>query len=89
MEEDKELGDEKAVNAAIRMAKKSARPSKIGVPLPAKTSNKKAKRRPLRDGSAFERDLGQKAKNQEGIRAKKGDTVKLGKKGGKHKERKA
>jgi ATP-dependent RNA helicase DDX27 len=88
MEEDKELGDERAVNAAIRMAKKSARPSKIGVPLPAKTSNEKAKRRPLRYGSAFERDLGQKPKHQEGIRAKKGDTVKLGKKGGKHKGRK-
>lgn len=88
MEEDKEVGDEKAVNAAIRMAKKSARPSKIGVPLPAKPSNKKAKRK-SRNGSAFERDLGQKAKNQEGIRAKKGDTVKLGKKGAKHKGRKA
>ncbi|KAF5370217.1 hypothetical protein D9615_010060 [Tricholomella constricta] len=32
MEEDAELGDENALNAAIRLAKKSARPSKIGVP---------------------------------------------------------
>ncbi|KAJ6610890.1 DEAD-domain-containing protein [Mycena sp. CBHHK59/15] len=77
MEEDKELGDDGAMKAAIRSAKKSAQPSKIGV-LPKKVS--------ARAGGAFDRDFGQKPSG-EGVRSKKGDAVgRLGKKAGKHKK---
>lgn len=84
MEEDEELGDKRALNAAIRSAKKAARPTKIGLPEPKtnlkpnkkrKSSAKKAKL-----GSAFERDMSQKSGSREGIRAKKTDKVKLDKK---------
>lgn len=88
MEEDEEMGDSKSVNAAIRSAKKSARPAKIGVPERRSTSKLKAKKsgRPkvrAKVGGAFERDIGQKG---EGVRAKKGDKIGgMGKKGGKRK----
>jgi ATP-dependent RNA helicase DDX27 len=87
MEEDKEVGDEKVLNAAIRSAKKSARPSKIGVPekRPSKGSKSKGKPRRVtsRVGGAFERDVNQKASHREGVRAKKGDAIgRIGKKDG-------
>lgn len=90
-EEDEEMGDEKVLKAAIRSAKKAARPSKIGIPekRPSKSSKVKAKktgRKVTRSGGAFERDLGQKVAHNEGVRAKKGDAVGgMGKKGGKRK----
>jgi ATP-dependent RNA helicase DDX27 len=95
IEDDKELGDSTAVKAAIRSAKKAARPAKIGVPdkRPSK-SNGKAKRPGQkvtpRSGSGFDRDFGQKGESsgtREGVRAKKGDTIGgMGKKkGGKRK----
>ncbi|KDR82696.1 hypothetical protein GALMADRAFT_238187 [Galerina marginata CBS 339.88] len=93
MEEDKELGDSKSLNAAIRSAKKAARPPKIGEPerkvsKPSKKKQKSSPKKP-RTGSSFESDLGQKSKSsREGIRAKKGDAVKLGKKGGNKVKRK-
>ncbi|KAJ7597056.1 DEAD-domain-containing protein [Mycena floridula] len=81
MEEDEEAGDSRSMNAAIRSAKKSARPSKIGIP--EKRNNKstgksksKGTRRPAkvtsRSGGAFEKDL---SGHREGVRAKKGDAV--------------
>ncbi|KAJ7293597.1 DEAD-domain-containing protein [Mycena rebaudengoi] len=84
-EEDEELGDDRATNAAIRSAKKGARPKKIGVetsrPLTKKASRNR-KKVTARTGGAFDKDISQKPK--EGVRAKKGDAVgRLGKKPGK------
>lgn len=96
-EEDEEMGDEKALNAAIRSAKKSARPNKIGVlekrvvKLSKGKAKKSARKVTARTGGAFDRDLGQKASSgggrTEGVRAKKSDAVGgMGKKkGGKRK----
>ncbi|KAF4617460.1 hypothetical protein D9613_006091 [Agrocybe pediades] len=91
MEEDKELGDSKVLNASIRAAKKAARPAKIGEPekKPSRPVKKKQKqksgsKKPF-TGSLFDSELGQKAKatsSREGIRARKDDAVKLGKKAG-------
>lgn len=84
MEEDEELGDAGAVQAAIRSAKKAARPTKIGVPEKQKTKSKNKdkksgpKRVTARAGGAFDRDYGQKVAvggRREGVRAKKGDAV--------------
>ncbi|KAF8964183.1 ATP-dependent RNA helicase drs1 [Flammula alnicola] len=87
MEEDKEMGDDRSIKAAIRSAKKDARPSKIGIPEkkisgPPKKKHKTSGQKPRVGGSAFESDLGQKSKSREGIRARKDDAVKQGKKGG-------
>jgi len=83
-EEDKELGDNKSLNAAIRSAKMAARPAKIGVPERKDSASPKKKRKALtRSGNRFDSDFGRKSKSREGVRAKKGDTVKLGKTGGK------
>ncbi|KAJ7786333.1 DEAD-domain-containing protein [Mycena metata] len=90
MQEDEELGDDRATHAAIRSAKKAARPPKIGTLIPRPPS-KKAKRSTrkvtARTGGAFDRDLGQKGGSGEGVRSKKGDAVgRLGKKVGKRKK---
>ncbi|OAX42987.1 DEAD-domain-containing protein [Rhizopogon vinicolor AM-OR11-026] len=86
LEADKELGQTGAVNAAIRSAKKAARPAKIGIPV---STSKKTKTRKAtsRAGGAFDRDLSSKAARSEGVRAKKGDAIGgMGKhKGGKRK----
>lgn len=83
-EDDEELGDSGAMHAAIRSAKKAARPTKIGVPekRPSKSRSKDRKAGPkkvtARAGGAFERDFGQKGSaggRREGVRAKRGDTV--------------
>lgn len=81
LEDDEELGDSGAVKAAIRSAKKSARPAKIGVPekRPSKSKGKDKKRKvTARTGGAFDRDHGQKASSagrREGVRSRKGDAV--------------
>lgn len=96
MEDDEELGDDGAVKAAIRSAKKAARPAKIGVPekraVKSKSKSKKSKTKVTtrRAGGAFDQDLGQKGsggKGHEGVRAKKGDVIggMSKKKGGKKK----
>lgn len=95
MEDDKELGDGGAVKAAIRSAKKAARPPKIGVPekrssKPKGNTKPGPKRATARAGGAFDRDLGQKVgsvERREGVRAKRGDAIGgMGKKkGGKRK----
>ncbi|RDB28494.1 ATP-dependent RNA helicase DRS1 [Hypsizygus marmoreus] len=90
MEEDAEVGDQKTLNAAIRSAKKTARPSKIGVPekrtiKPKET--RKARKVTSRTGGAFERDMDQKPGRREGLRANKNDAIGgIGKKGGKRKK---
>jgi ATP-dependent RNA helicase DDX27 len=84
MEEDKELGGNKSLNAAIRSAKKAARPAKIGVPERKDSkSPKKMRKVSVRSGNTFDSDFGQKSKSREGVRSKKGDAVRLGKTGGK------
>lgn len=87
LEADKELGQTGAVNAAIRSAKKAARPAKIGIPVPSTSKRTKARKATSRAGGAFERDLSSKASRSEGVRAKKGDAIGgMGKhKGGKRK----
>jgi ATP-dependent RNA helicase DDX27 len=92
MQDDEELGDGGAVKAAIRSAKKAARPTKIGVPTSkskGKSNKSGARRVTARAGGAFDRDLGQKGSSggrREGVRAKKGDAIGgMGKKGGKRK----
>ena len=80
MEEDNELGDNKSLNAAIRSAKKAARPAKIGVPERKDSKPPKKRKVSVRSGNTFDSDFGQKMKSRgEGVRSKKGDTVKLGK----------
>lgn len=86
MEEDEEMADGGAVKAAIRSAKKSARPKKIGIlekPV-SKTKDKKPRRTRVtaRTGGAFDRDQGQMVGRGEGVRAKKGDAIgRMGKRG--------
>ncbi|CAA7261381.1 unnamed protein product [Cyclocybe aegerita] len=84
-EDDKEANDSKALNAAIRSAKKAFRPQKIGVSERRNSKPTKKKRktlgRPSKSGSTFEGDMGKGPKAREGIRSRKGDTVKLDKKG--------
>ena len=98
MEEDaQETG---AIKAAIRSAKKSQRPAKIGekqthLPAKQKSRDKGRKRQKVTagsKGSSFDKDLGQRSKqasagaSREGVRAKKGDKIGgMGKKGGKRK----
>ncbi|KIM85227.1 hypothetical protein PILCRDRAFT_5570 [Piloderma croceum F 1598] len=95
-EDDEELGDSSAMKAAIRSAKKAARPVKIGVP-EKRTSKPKGEKSgsikvKARAGGAFDRDIEQKAGNsgrREGVRAQKGDAIGgMGKKGGKRKGKK-
>jgi ATP-dependent RNA helicase DDX27 len=94
MEEDREAGTEKAVSAAIRSAKKAAKPSKIGhvaKPSTPKARGGKPGALSARSGKkgAFDTDFGSRAKNQEGVRAVKGSKPNLNKKmkgkGGKRK----
>ncbi|KAF7306942.1 DEAD-domain-containing protein [Mycena indigotica] len=76
MEDDKEFGDAKETAAAIRSAKKSGRPTKIGLPEARPSSKKpKNKKRPVRTGAGFERDTDKRRSAGEGIRAKKGDAI--------------
>lgn len=58
MEEDKELGDRGALDAAIRSAKRSKRPSKIGVLAKRPGSHPKEKNK-SRKGGSFDNEMGQ------------------------------
>ncbi|PCH33623.1 DEAD-domain-containing protein [Wolfiporia cocos MD-104 SS10] len=80
MEDDDDAGSG-AIRAAVRSAKKAARPGKIGEPEKRMPSVKeKAKERKLRGkasarvGGAFDKDMGQRT-SKEGVRAKKGDAI--------------
>lgn len=92
MEEDKEEGVDKAVSAAIRSAKKAARPSKIGhsstkLLSPSKAhSSKQARSGGKKGKGAFDNDFGSRGSgnNHEGVRAVKGTKPNLDKRlGGK------
>jgi ATP-dependent RNA helicase DDX27 len=93
LEADKELGETGAVNAAIRSAKKAARPAKIGIPdhrnVPASKRTKTRKGASRTGGNIFDRDLSSKPARGEGVRAKKGDAIGgMGKrKGGKRRDK--
>ncbi|KAF9270251.1 DEAD-domain-containing protein [Marasmius fiardii PR-910] len=86
MEADNEDGDGGAIKAAIRCAKKAARPVKIGEPErrgPASSKSKKKSRtsRVSRGGDSFNKDFGEKGR-YEGVRARQGDKIGgVGKKG--------
>lgn len=72
-EEDKT--DQRAIGASIRSAKKSMRPTKIGMPEPRPQKVKPRKTHGGRkNANSFDREFGQHTKT-EGIRAKKGDSV--------------
>lgn len=77
MEVDKEFGDNAGLNAAIRSAKKAAKPGKIGTAMKGPTQLKHspmAKTR-SRTHSAFEQDLSTRRARNEGVRAKKDDAI--------------
>lgn len=97
MEEDDAAPESGTIRAAVRSAKKAARPARIGEPERRPINNKKAKDKnrksshkkvSAKSGSAFEKDLGQRS-SREGVRSKKGDVIGgMGKKkGGKHKSK--
>lgn len=90
MEEDAD--ESGAIKAAIRSAKKTQRPAKIGekqaaLPSSKQKSKDKARKIMSRSTSVFDKDLGQRSTSaREGVRAKKGDKIGgMGKKGGKRK----
>lgn len=62
------------MNAAIRSAKKAARPAKIGIPV-HRTASTSKRSKGRKAGGGFERDLSSKAARSEGVRAKKGDAI--------------
>jgi len=61
-EADKEFGDSKSINAAIRSAKKASRPTKIGLPEPPKS---KARSSSKRSKSSFNHEIGKRAVKKE------------------------
>ncbi|KAG9314378.1 DEAD-domain-containing protein [Chiua virens] len=88
MELDKELGGNGGLDAAIRSAKKAARPGKIGKALgkaPTRMKSGPKSKSKSRSAGAFEQDLSSSKARNEGVRAKKGDAISgMGKrKGGK------
>ncbi|KAI0312629.1 DEAD-domain-containing protein [Amylostereum chailletii] len=86
--EEDAVEDRKAVDAAIRSAKKASRPPKIGVPEPRKSAGKSKEKKHAkasRGGGGFDRDLGSRTAAQEGVRAKRGDAIGGMKKSGKRK----
>ncbi|TDL28452.1 DEAD-domain-containing protein [Rickenella mellea] len=96
MEEDDQVGENAMVKAAVRNAKKAARPTKIGIPEPRRMKPSKMKEKKKKVAVArkvtsvkgvFDRDMGEKSRNREGVRANARDSIGgMGKKkGGKRK----
>ena len=86
MANEEDAGETGAIRAAVRSAKKAARPAKIGEPERrvgpvSKKARAKAKRPVTKVGGSFDKDMGQRAV-REGVRAKKGDSIGKGKKSG-------
>ncbi|KAG6851047.1 hypothetical protein H0H93_002939 [Arthromyces matolae] len=73
IEEDAKTDDSRGINAAIRSAKRSAQPTKIGLPERTKKPNTKSRKGKSR--GTFDRDLERKAGNREGARAQKTDAI--------------
>lgn len=83
IEEDDAAGESVTIRAAVRSAKKAARPVKIGESERRSAYNGKKKERnkdkgkgkvTVRAGGAFDSDMGQKTV-REGVRANKGDAI--------------
>lgn len=78
IEMDKELGNSAGLNAAIRSAKRAARPGKIGVALskgPTRLKHDPKRKAKSHKSSVFEQDLSARRAHSEGARAKKGDAI--------------
>ncbi|KAL4069605.1 P-loop containing nucleoside triphosphate hydrolase protein [Scleroderma yunnanense] len=78
IEAEKEPGQKGAIDAAIRSAKRQARPGKVGKIQTKNTTlvgQRKTSKVSSRTGSVFNRDLSAKKNTREGIRAKKGDAI--------------
>ncbi|KAN0100637.1 P-loop containing nucleoside triphosphate hydrolase protein [Tylopilus felleus] len=78
IELDKETGGNAGLDAAIRSAKKAARPGKIRTTLSKEPSGPKHSSKTKTKsgaGSTFEQDLSARKTRSEGIKAKKGDAV--------------
>lgn len=67
--------DKRATDAAIRSAKKSARPSKINVPNKPVPRQSKSKKGDKLGKAGFSHDQGSRGSQKEGIHAKRGDVV--------------
>lgn len=81
MANEEDAGETGAIRAAVRSAKKAARPAKIGEserragPASKKREKKAKAKRPItKVGGSFDKDMGQRAA-REGVRAKKGDSI--------------
>ncbi|KAG9126797.1 nucleolar DEAD-box protein required for synthesis of 60S ribosomal subunit [Ceratobasidium sp. 392] len=78
-EADAEFNDTRAIEAAVRSAKRAQRPGKIGEPFKPTKVGKDKKDKKKRKGKVggFDRDMGDRgASSREGMRAKKGEGVK-------------
>ena len=73
--EDETREDRKTTDAAIRSAKKAARPEKIGVPSRPASGRKQKRKGGGSSKVGFSHDQGLRASRREGIRAKRGDHV--------------
>jgi ATP-dependent RNA helicase DDX27 len=70
--------DKRVTDAAIRSAKKTARPSKINVPnksVPRQSKSKSKQRGDKLGKAGFSHDQGLRGSQREGIHAKRGDVV--------------
>lgn len=84
MEEDEETGENGAIRAAVRSAKKASKPVKIGQPerKPSSAGKKREKvkekkkrgKAATRIGGAFDKEMGRRSV-KEGVRARKGDII--------------
>lgn len=84
MSEEESKEDKRTTNAAIRSAKKAARPARIGAPNQLASRRVKSKHKSKSDGLSkvgFSHDQGSKVSRREGIRAKRGVVAKIKGKG--------
>jgi ATP-dependent RNA helicase DDX27 len=86
MEVDTEIGDNGTIGAAIRSAKRAARPAKIGLhqsePDPTLVKNSKKRKFGSKRSAVKAPASGDKSSRTEGVRARKGDAMgRAGKKG--------
>lgn len=83
MSEEESKEDKRTTNAAIRSAKKAARPARIGVPNQLASRRVKSKHKSKSDGlsKVGSHDQGSKVSRREGIRAKRGVVAKIKGKG--------
>ena len=73
--EEESREDKRSADAAIRSAKKAARPAKIGVPSRSASRPKQKRKSGGSSKVGFSHDQGLRASRREGIHAKRGDHV--------------